>query len=941
MGDVQKVEYERVQEAAERQLGSVHSLSMSLLKKLRSAERQTEVLLEENHALEEKNADLVSQLTAMGEKAKLLVEKEDSLSRLAVELNLAKKEVLAARHDAKKSAAEKEALDAEKDALLAEKDTLQSQVATLHVQIDGLNSEVADAKEATEKEKESRAKDVEEREEKLRGVEQERDKASKAEGHALEALAAKEKALEELTEQMTREVSVAEEKADGAEKEAKRMEEEIVSIKKEIDEVKAQKSGLDEEVTNLKENKADLEGQMDNLRTDSDQLSIALGNAEKERDELNADIQEKDNQLASLSADYASVKNDRDTLQGDVNARAAKITKLRSLLVEVDDEMKEGGQKEAPEEAVRALPADEAEKGPETTSRDVGAVGEAVATLAVDTPAEEDEDEVDFLAAKISALKGERDSLQKELQERTAAVDDLASKVSAVSSERDSLNTKLSEVESELNETKEKLEKSKSDIEELSKEISMVESDRDALAELKIQLEKSIAESLSRVEELDAEKEALQKKVEQLTETERMLGLALKSANDEKEEMIVNHKKALKKLSDDKDRQFDLRTEELKKELDSVLRKDVDQVVDRYSVSSSFSGPDKVPPPDEGDTTAAESAAPVMSRGGVGAPPLEVTEVSGEPLPTHVGAPVPGDDSGLATEQGAGFERVYESAKGSIYPGVQLKEGAVVDEEAIEEEEGVAAIRQVPSLEEAMEAAPHAGTAVQTPSREAEVGRVGGVSPVTPAGEVKVDTEAEAPATAIFGEKESKDLESIVEDEAFRGQRSTESGGGLAVASSFEEGDATGIMKGAGASGEVVRETLIDEVVEDSRDNVGAIVNTGDDVVEEVDEEVMVPAEEAEQRRKAAGDAARVEEPKDLKITSVSAPEKETKPDTDVSTTRTAQGVAQQTSTAAPASVASGATRTGARAADSDAKSQSKISGLFRNCCGAPEPQSQ
>lgn len=110
-------EVDRIEKSAAMQLAALHGLNVSLIKKIRKSDAQSDLLLDENRVLEEKNCCLVSQLEHAHDDVRTLSIKEEKLKQVEHKLGETTSALVTAEVAVKKSEANFDSLTQERDAL--------------------------------------------------------------------------------------------------------------------------------------------------------------------------------------------------------------------------------------------------------------------------------------------------------------------------------------------------------------------------------------------------------------------------------------------------------------------------------------------------------------------------------------------------------------------------------------------------------------------------------------------------------------------------------------------------------------------------------------------------------------------------------------------------------------------------------------------------------
>lgn len=323
-------EVDRIQKTAEKQLASVHGLNVSLVKKIRKSEAQTAALLTENKGLEDKNADLVAQLSRSKEEIRVLLIRAEALDESEKNLAEAKKTVVATELAVKKT-------QASLDSVTAEKDALDSEIGTLKTRLDTANTELNEAREAAETERQTLNSTVEERGLALAAVTSERDDAAKEKANLEESIKEREQELEKLNQQIASltaekdtlkadtevEITALKELSEKTAKESEQKSRDLTVATTDRDSLQESKSKLEGEIAALSASQVELQEKYDASEKSLTETKDSLDAADKELTDLKDEHESKVAELAAVTASVAALTGERD----DLTKRGADLEK--------------------------------------------------------------------------------------------------------------------------------------------------------------------------------------------------------------------------------------------------------------------------------------------------------------------------------------------------------------------------------------------------------------------------------------------------------------------------------------------------------------------------------------------------------------------------------------------------------------------------------------
>lgn len=317
--DLEK-EVDRIQKTAEKQLASVHGLNVSLVKKIRKSEAHSSALLSVNKELEDKNNDLVDKLQRALHENYTLSVKTTKLEESEKDYKEKASAVVAAELATKK-------VEARLDSVLSERDVLASKLAGRDVTINELQLQLNEAKEAFDKERESRETAVAERSLQISTLSQEKEK----EQQSREELENQLKALEVTLATATADLNAAVMERD--------------KITKEADDLKTESERnlalVREEAAITIDQHNDLLKERDDALSEKVILEQTVEQLMQEKINLAADVVSRDGELQRSTEEVKEMERKTATLQSDLNNKTSETTSLAGKVAELGAERDE------------------------------------------------------------------------------------------------------------------------------------------------------------------------------------------------------------------------------------------------------------------------------------------------------------------------------------------------------------------------------------------------------------------------------------------------------------------------------------------------------------------------------------------------------------------------------------------------------------------------
>lgn len=398
-------EIDRIQKTAEKQLASVHGLNVSLVKKIRKSEAHSAALLSVNKDLEEKNNDLVDKLQRA-------LHENYTLSVRATKLEESEKEFKERASAAVATELAIKKVEARLDSVCSERDDLASKVAGCDVTINELKIQLDEAKEAVDKERESRESDVAERSLQISTLSHEKEKEQQSRGELENQLKVLESKLYTATIAL-----------DEAIKEKEGIMKEAVDLKEKADRDLA---SVREEAAVAMNTHDDLVKQRDDALLEKSKLKLEVQDLQSERDKLTDDVVSRDKELKRVSEEVEEEKHKSQILQSDL---AEKTQETRNLVGKVAQLGSECDQLKEKRKELEVL-LDEVEKTSEVVKADLKSRSET-----------------------LNKIEGEHSVLHKERDDLDKKFTDARDKSESLEQEKSELEKRvlqLEELEKEL-----------------------------------------------------------------------------------------------------------------------------------------------------------------------------------------------------------------------------------------------------------------------------------------------------------------------------------------------------------------------------------------------------------------------------------------------------------------------------------------------------------
>lgn len=315
-------EVELIHRTAEKQLASVNGLTASLAKKILKSEAQTNFLLAENKALENKNADLIAQLHRAQDDVRNLSIKEAQLVEAEKNYNEAASAVVNAELMVKK-------LEAQLDSVRSERDAFESKSDTLRLQNDDLHNQLEVALDQAEKDKASREADIQDRSLKLEAAIKEKENEQRNRDSLQQQIEERNRAVDDLNLELTNAINDKEKSDEEGQLKLQDAESRLAQLRAELDiaatelnDLKQehhlsleQTAKLEDSVVVLTEENVNVKDQLSRAEDELVAVKEALLLAEKEKDVTKTDLDAKIVEATELASNIARLREEHDEIK--------------------------------------------------------------------------------------------------------------------------------------------------------------------------------------------------------------------------------------------------------------------------------------------------------------------------------------------------------------------------------------------------------------------------------------------------------------------------------------------------------------------------------------------------------------------------------------------------------------------------------------------------